>query len=261
MKSIISRLLPVMLVINIVGMILIAGTGSVLSGNAINDQSLGRISETTLRKSAHIDNWLSNHVNYINAISTGFASFPDISPDNIMPALKAHDEANADYFCVYAGYPDGIGVFSDEWEPNYDEWRANERPWYIGALAAAGTPYITDLYVDADTGDVCLTFSKTIIQNGAVTGVIAIDMLTNVLNDVVDSIDVGKDSYAFLTDGSGNILVHPDRSLHPAADSDGDTVFQNLANIESELFAGIRGVNMHNGASSRRGSPDGIMRY
>jgi len=261
MKSIITRLLPVLLVINITGMILIAGIGNVLSGNTINEQSLGRIGETTKRNATSIDSWLTNQISHTEAIASGLSALPSIDPYSIFPILLSHDHSNEEYFAVYVGYPDGTGVFSDEWEPDYNTWKANERTWYTGAAASPRDVNITDLYVDATTGNICVTFSKAISRNGATAGVVALDIFTNVLLDVVADVDVGRDSYAFLTDSDENIIVHHNNSYSPTTNSAGEIVFTNLANVEKEISAGIRNRDMLDGDSVKLRSADGMMRY
>jgi len=208
MKSIITRLLALILIINIAGMVLIAVTGNFMSANSINEESLGRIGETTALNAVRIDSWLSNKASSAKAIAEGISVLPDINPDTVYPILVKHANSNADYDAVYIGYPDGLGVFSDDWEPDYSSWVANMRGWYTGAAASPNEAHITDLYVDATSGDVCLTFSMAITRGGALAGVVAIDIMSNVFNDVIANVDIGRGSYAFMTDGRGDIIVH-----------------------------------------------------
>ena len=261
MNSVTFRLLVVVLAITILGMGLIAVIGTTIAGASLNEQSLGRVEEKTAYSAENIEAWLVRQIGYIDAIAVDFSTMPEITPEALFPALVIHAERNEDYFAVYAGYPDGIGVFNDEWEPDYNEWRANERDWYQGAAATPGRAYLTELYKDAETGNFCLTLAETFTHNSAMAGVVAIDIFTNVLGDVVNSVDAGRDSYSFLTDAQGQILVHHERDYEPTIDQNEDTVFQNLAEIENKKYAALRDPAVTNGGFIKLRSADGVNRF
>ena len=261
MKSVSFRLLLTMLAIAMIGMGLVAATGTTLAGSSLSEQSLKRIGVETEINAAGIDAWLVRQTGYVDAIAADFSSMPDIRPAAILPALIKHTDENPEYFAVYAGFPDGTGVFNDEWVPDYNEWKANERDWYKGALSSPGKAYITELYTDADTGNLCITISKVFTRNGATAGVVAVDIFTNVLGETVSGVDIGAGSHAFLTDGQGGILVHPNSNYAPSIDANEDTVIQNIAAIENRHYTGLRSPEIINGSSIRLRSMDGVMRY
>ena len=261
MKSVSTRLLSIVLAITIIGMGLIAVIGTVLAESSLSEQTLGRVGESTLRNSETLEAWLERQVSYIDAIAADFSGAADISPETVFPALVGHAAANSDFFAVYVGYPDGIGIFNDGWEPDYNVWRANERDWYKDAMAAPNDANISEIYTDADTGELCLTFSRVLTHNGSVAGVVAIDVFTTVLGDVVTSVDVGKDSYAFMTDSRGNIMVYFDKAYEPVVDSNDDTVFKNIAEIENNRYAELRGATVLNGETIKLKGADGVNRF
>ena len=259
MKSISVRLLSIILAINILGMGVIAVVCTILAGTAIREQSEGRIHETTALRASDIDEWLNSQIRYVDAIAADFSSLTDISPEALIPALVRHADMNEEFYSVYAGFPDGVGVFNDGWEPDYNEWRANERDWYRGAVADPEHPYVTDIYMDSQTGNLCLTFSRVFTQNRVLAGVVAIDIFADVLSDVVHKISVGKDSFAFMTDVKGNILAHPDPAYEPFLDGNEDTIFQNIAAIEQGIYLGLRDDEFIAGGSTRMRRANGVL--
>lgn len=261
MKSITTRILSIILATTIIGMGLIAVIGNVLAGNTIKEQSLSRVGESTAHSATEIDMWFARSLSYIDAIAAGFSGLQDIEPETLLPELVYHTDSNDDFFSVYVGYPDGIGVFNDEWEPNYNEWRANERDWYIGAVAAQGAAYISEMYVDAESGDFCITFSKIFTHNGNFAGVAAIDVFLDVLNDNVNNLSVGEGSYAFMTDSDGNILAHRDRKYLPVVDSNEETVLQNIAKIENGSYKRLIGDDVLKGETITLRGADGETYY
>ena len=261
MKSVGFRLLLIMLAITIIGMGLIAVIGTAIAKTSLEEQSFGRIGVTTKLNADKIEAWLSRQIIYIDAIATDFSSLPDISPEALMPALVNYTERNEDFFSVYAGYPDGEGVFNDEWEPDYSIWKANERDWYKGAVMSPNKAYISELYADAQSGDLCITLAKVFTYNDIVAGVAAADIFTNVLREVVNNVDIGKGGYAFLTDSEGRILEHHDNRFTPVIDANDNTVFKNIAEIEDRHYADLRKTDVIEGNPIELKSPDGESRY
>ena len=233
MKSISFRLLLIMLAVSLIGMGLVAAIGMGLSASVIYEQSLGHIEAANNLKAAEIDGWLGEHLSYANAIAADYSGRTDVSPDAIIASLVRLSEENTDSFCVYVGYSDGTGVFSDMWEPDYSEWQATDRDWYTGALADPSKAYVTELYQDADTGNFCVTVSRAFSRDGQVAGVVAIDIFTNVLNRVITD-EGGDGGYTFMTDAGGNIIIHPNSEYAPVIDENGDSVFTNLSDIKTD---------------------------
>lgn len=261
MKSVSSRVLLIVLVILIIGIGLNSVIGNILAGKALINESLGRIGETTELSAESINSWVNSNKHYLNAFTADLSSMQISERTDVIPALIRHANENGDYNAVYTGYSDGVGIFSDGWIPDYNEWMANQREWYIGAAASPNKVFLTELYKDADSGDLCLTFSKTFSNGSNHNGVAAIDIFSNVLVQVINSFDTGKDSYAFLTDAKGNIMVHVNKSYEPTIDKNDNTVFQNITVINDKYYAGLRDSSVLNGESVKMRSTDGTMRY
>jgi len=237
-----------MLAIVIIGMGLIAIIGTTLTGNAFNRQALGWVAEATASESERMDAWLYRQIGYVEAIAADFSTEADISPEALFPSLVRHAEMNDEYYSVYAGFADGSAVFNDEWVPGSD-WIATERDWYHGAASSPESVYITELYADADTGNLCITLSKVFTRDDVIAGVLAIDIFTTVLSETVSQASVGEDSYAFLTDGQGNIIAHHESEYNPVIDSNEDIVYQNIALIDDGVYADLRSPGLVGGYS------------
>jgi methyl-accepting chemotaxis protein len=120
------------------------------------------------------------------------------------------------------------------------------------------TPQITSPYTDAQTGNLCVTVSQAIVQDGQVTGVAAADMFIDVLTDIVGQVSVSEDSYAFLTDGDGNILLHPNEAYAP----DADDVFPNITQVDGGILADVwQNTSSGSGASYKGTDYDGVTKY
>ena len=262
MKSVRSRIVIIVLAVSVFAMSLVAVIGTTISSRTIREQALGRISETVRMKSSEVDSWLRHKIYYVSAIASGLSHYPDISPDAIYEALIAHAEHSVDFFAVFVGYYDDTAVFSDGWVPDPAQWRATERTWYIGAAADPTRAYISEVYQDAFSGQLCITVSRAFIRDGVVAGVAAIDVFTATIEDFISRSDlVGDYGYAFLADAYGNIIAHPLSDFAPYIDRNGDVVFRNLATVQGGIFAELtQWASWEDYATIVRGQ-DGVRRY
>jgi methyl-accepting chemotaxis protein len=236
----------------------IAAVSSLLASNALLEQSLERIQKTTAGESARIDGWIEGQKRYISAISADFAYLPGTSSEQISAALAAHFRENEQFSEVYIGYPDGTGDFSSGWTPDYEGgWASYKRSWYIGAAQNIGEPFVTTPYTDAITGNLCVAVSQAVVGDSGLVGVVSADIFIDVLQEIVTSTTIGQDSYAFLTDASGSILIHPNAAYSP----DENDNFQNIAQIENGVYANLWQKTTRDGAPVQVRSADGTSRY
>jgi len=165
-----------------------------------------------------------------------------------LPSLKAAEQAGM-FDMAYIGFADKRAVFSQERKRAAD-YDPTARPWYKLA-SEAGTPVITAPYIGASTGKLVVTFAEALGSKGSVTGVLAADVMMDVVVRNVASIKPTPASYAFLVDGGGKIIAHPDDklTLKPLSELDSKLTAQALADIEKS----------GDGATIRLGERDGIL--
>lgn len=109
------------------------------------------------------------------------------------------------YGYIRGEYLDGLG-----WEPpeGYDP---RERDWYRLAKLGGGDLVIVPPYIDAQTGSVVITVCK-LLSDGE--SVLALDVITNHIQHVVDTTDINDKGYGFILDGQGIVIAHKDTSLN-----------------------------------------------
>ena len=165
-----------------------------------------------------------------------------------LPSLKAAEQAGM-FDMAYIGFADKHAVFSQQRKRAAD-YDPTARPWYKLA-SEAGTPVITAPYIAASTGKLVVTFAEALGAKGSVTGVLAADVMMDVVVQNVASIKPTPASYAFLVDGGGKIIAHPDGklTLKPLSELDSKLTGQALADIEKS----------GDGAPIRLGERDGIL--
>ena len=148
-----------------------------------------------------------------------------------LPSLKAAEQAGI-FDMAYVGFADKRAVFSQERKRAAD-YDPTARPWYKQALATGG-PIITTPYIGASTGKLVVTFAEPMGDKGSPAGVLAADVMMDVVVKNVASIKPTPSSYAFLVDGGRKIIAHPDDklTLKPLSELDGKLTSQALAEIE-----------------------------
>ena len=133
--------------------------------------------------------------------------------------VEMYDDVSAVYVCVEQDgvvYPDGIMTYmSGGWVPS-DDFVVTDRDWYSGA-AAMNDVYVSEPYVDEQTGNICVTLSRAIVRDGAVVGVAGLDMYMDDLVTLIEGSYNGG-NYVFLTTAEGLILTHPDPDLALSVD-------------------------------------------
>jgi len=197
----------------IFGLCLFAGTAvlAIIISYTIKD-----ISKQVQLYSSQIDNAMSEKTAFINTVATGVSSGMAESDYHayVDALVEQYDDVSAVYVCVEQDgvvYPDGIMTYmSGGWLPG-DDFVVSERAWYAGAVDTQGV-YVTEPYIDEQTGNICITVSKAIYRDGAVIGVAGMDMyMDNLVALIENSYNGGN--YVFLVSEEGTILTHPDKDI------------------------------------------------
>ncbi len=185
---------------------------------------LGMILFYTVRNNSELVQLYSSQINgrmaqkavLINSVAAGAPVGADAEEYYAYVDMIAalYDDVSAVYVCVEQDgtiYQDGIMTYmSGGWVPKED-FLVTEREWYSGA---AGTEdvYVSDPYVDEQTGNICVTLSRAICRDGEVVGVAGLDMYMDDLVTLIEDSYKGG-NYVFLTTKNGLILTHPDEEL------------------------------------------------
>ncbi|GHU94038.1 hypothetical protein FACS1894208_04450 [Clostridia bacterium] len=253
------NLLFALLALSIVGMGVAAIIGVVSSGQSLLDQSLRRIEQSNGNGATELKGWIEYQSGYIEAMAIDLGYVQDFNnPESVRAVLKRHAaKPDFPYSHIYIGYPDGRAVFSDGYQPP-ESWVSYERLWYAGAEEDANKYYLSPPYADAMTGEICVSFSRVVInpQTGEEIGVVAADVLMSKIAELVENIGVGADDgYVFLTGRDNIVLAHK----NPAYLPNKETGFSMLHEVENERLNEV--AFMHNGEAKIARSYDDVERY
>ncbi|SNS20451.1 methyl-accepting chemotaxis sensory transducer with Cache sensor [Pseudomonas segetis] len=175
-----------------------------LQRNAIAEDLESYLHEMGDITASNIQNWLSGRILLVESAAQSISK----NPDNAAAVGLLEQKALTSTFdFTYLGGTDGsFAMRPDDKMP--DGYDPRTRPWYKEALATAGTT-LTEPYVDAATGGLIITIATPAPNAGVVGG----DLSMKTLVETINSLDFGGIGFAFLVNSSGQILVHPDKSL------------------------------------------------
>ncbi len=159
---------------------------------------------------AQVDSWIRLRADQLDQLGQQILDIPgpERTPEAIRNKLvisNHHGTAygvTTDYFVT----PDNRLMFgNDATVPaGYD---ATATEYYQDAVAK-GDLVISTPYIDAGTGNMVVTMSMPLTQNGTLIGVLARDIDISALVDMFKSHSIDDGSYIFLIDNEGHILSH-----------------------------------------------------
>lgn len=201
------------------------------SNNHINSAADAVVRATT--------GWFDEQIGQVEVItmSLGESDYVGANLGSAQDYLAKAISTNPSAYDYYFGLDSGECVFGGGWEPAPGEYDPRTRDWYKEAQSMDGV-YISEAYVDADTGRIVITMAETIKSNGNPVGVFAADFFVDDLITMTTELSTDT-SFAILIDKEGNILTHKNQAYIPSVDANGDMVAVNYADagIPASLYA------------------------
>ncbi|MDD6290735.1 MAG: methyl-accepting chemotaxis protein [Lachnospiraceae bacterium] len=190
--------------------VLLSGIMAVLYTLKENESSVVEYTE-------EMDRAMQSKVSMLDAVASGISSGTIQEKEDVLAYVDSMVEMDDQISAVYSCYDENVTIMSGGWEPPAD-FIVTEREWYKCAQEEPEKVYISDPYVDMQTGGICITLAKATYRNGKVAGVVGMDMYMDNLVSLIEN-SYTSNSYVFLTTADGTVLVHPNDSYALTADS------------------------------------------
>lgn len=226
-----SRILSQVLLIVAFAAIVISGTLIIFYTSSMNRSDVTKYT-------MEIDETMQSKVSMLNTIAVSISSGTLNDIDDVATYVDTIVEMDDQISAVYSCYDENITIMSGGWQPPED-FIVMERSWYQNAQANPDEVYISDPYVDLQTGQICITLSKATYKDGKIAGVVGMDMYMNDLVSLIENSYAGN-RYVFLTTADGVILVHPN-SDYSLQDETGVT----LQDANHGRYKGLLSGDMH----------------
>ncbi len=135
-----------------------------------------------------------------------------------------------DFMKTYA-YIRGEFLDGSGWVPP-EGYYPPSRPWYIGASGLGGEIFFSEPYIDAETGGMCISFSKELRSNsGECFGILAIDLKLNRITDYMAVQNISNSGYGVLLSDTMHFTAHRDPELTGMLMSDAGSGYARLADM------------------------------
>ncbi|ONI44320.1 hypothetical protein AN640_00160 [Candidatus Epulonipiscium fishelsonii] len=178
------------------------------------------IYKTTIENNAEIslgylNGWIVDRTGFVRTIALELSNrefIHDLKSLNDYLELQNYAKTTKDL--MYFASEKGDFIDHTGWIPEED-YDATQRIWYQQALVTDGC-YITDPYLDADTGGQVITVSHKVTDpNGNLLGVLAMDIYMTTLTELVKEMSTEKGIYITVINQNNDIMLHPSEEFKP----------------------------------------------
>ncbi|WP_019340436.1 methyl-accepting chemotaxis protein [Stutzerimonas stutzeri] len=178
-----------------------------LQRNAIRDNLQSYLDEMGKSTALNIESWLSGRLVLMESVAQSIARD---SSGGVVRSLVEQPAYSSTFTFTYLGRSDGEFIVHPQLELPAD-FDPRQRPWYKDAVGAGSTT-LTEPYVDTGTNELVITAATPAKRGSETLGVVGGDLSLRVLVDAINALDFDGMGYAFLINGDGKILVHPDKT-------------------------------------------------
>ena len=174
--------------------------------SAIRTSLEGHLRDVGGLTATSIANWLNGRLLLIENVAQTLAN--DDSQPNVDRTVQQKVLGDSFMFTYFGSTGGKMTMWPDSELPEgYDP---RQRPWYKDAIAAKAST-LTEPYVDASTGGLIVTVATPLFRATEEVGVVGGDLDIGKLTEIVNSLDLGGIGYAFLVNGEGVVIAHPDK--------------------------------------------------
>lgn len=217
MKSIKTKFAIIISVLVVIGFIACIAVAATISGNKLRDMDKECLQAQAYRYGSEMNGWVRQERILTEDTAASIALVGEVNEEQIKKILVSNFSERPELLDMYFGAEDGSfwkASTASEVPEGYDP---RERGWYKSAVEK-GTTVVTDPYFDAFTLQMCDTIAVPVYVNDKLIGVAGIDMTIDTITGVASQISYDDGVYAFITDGSGNFIYHPNEEYMPTED-------------------------------------------
>lgn len=210
-----------MTVILIVALALIASNSiSVLiASRSMTAEQTEMLQYTADKYAKSIDVWLEGERTMVEGVVYDIDGLKtsNLSYEDLVDIVRIHAINRPELLNMYIGTKDKTFAQSDPDAVTPEGYDPTERGWYKAAAEAKHT-IVTDPYMDVLIGGMCITVASPVYYDNELIAVVGADVTLDTINLVMDSIPKTGGQYGFLSDSSGNYIIHENPDFMPGED-------------------------------------------
>lgn len=203
-----------MAIVSVIAGALALSLFSYLSASRIMENEVNeKYSISAGRYAQELDSWVASHGAIINTMAATMVTDGalDLKDDDLHLYLESvYNEVNHDevMYDIYFTNPSNVMICASDYVSDGSVDFVHDREWYVEAVRTGKLFYSTP-YMDSDSGLPVITISQAVYTDGKLRGVLCEDVFVDTLVDVISNAEVEDNSYAFLIDNKGGMVVHP----------------------------------------------------
>ena len=172
----------------------------------------------------------------------GFDDLQSMDWDTQQPILQRQVQ-RTNFLALAIVHPDGTAYYSDGTTAEL-----GDRDYVIRAFN--GETNVSDIIISRVTNEPVLMYAAPIERNGRVEGVLIGRRDGNALSNITDTISYGEQGYAYMINGEGTTIAHPDRNRvidlwNPINDVENDASLTSVAALFSTMVENRSGIDQY----------------
>lgn len=185
----------------------------------MSDNMEQNIRQTVKYYEKEVNSWLNVRIEQLKQLEYSIESLPpeERAMEKIGELVKISTQYSSDYGIIsdYFVRSDKMMVMGDGWIPDagYDP---TTKDYY--KYGSTQDFYISDPYIDVQSGEFVMTITTQINYDGKFYGVLARDLRISEIKEFVDSYKADDGTYLYLLDSKGNILSHGNEEFQPSGE-------------------------------------------
>ncbi|MCR5508455.1 MAG: hypothetical protein K6F34_07195 [Lachnospiraceae bacterium] len=209
-------------VIIIVAVVMLVSTSIIVGTSSKNlKEHLKKELQFSADKYANsINSWIELQMGLNTAAAASLKALPgeDYDRDHMQSIVTTESEGRDELLNLYYGTEEKDFIQTDPNAETPEGYDPTARGWYKAAKEA-GTTIVTDPYMDVLIGGMCITIASPVYRDGNLAGVLGADYTLGYIEGILDSIPYDPGEYGFLSDSSGNYVIHENPAFLPGEDS------------------------------------------
>lgn len=188
--------------------------------------SFSAVKDSAKLHTEQVDSVMQGKISIIKTAAAGINSGKFTEYEEILAYVDSIAATDDQISAVYSCTNDNATVMSGGWQPP-EGFVVTDREWYQEAVKNPDKVYISEPYIDEQSGGICITISKATFTGQTQTGVVGMDIYMDNLSSLFTKESNGN--YTFLVSKKGTILTHPNKEF--ALSVDNTTTLENAKGV------------------------------
>lgn len=178
--------------------------------------SFSAVKDSAKLQTEQVDSVMQGKISIIKTAAAGINSGKFTEYEEILAYVDSIAATDDQISAVYSCTNDNTTVMSGGWQPP-EGFVVTDREWYQEAVKNPDKVYISEPYIDEQSGGICITIAKATFTGQTQTGVVGMDIYMDNLSSLFTKKSNGN--YTFLVSKKGTILTHPNKEFALSVDN------------------------------------------